>query len=78
MARIKLTADAIVKHLRQRQVNATNKTLEEAKQYAIGISPTDTGEYISSRRIVPAQYKGKERVAGRIVNDSEHAIFIER
>lgn len=39
--KIKFTADAIMNALLQRQIKATNEVLEEAKKYAISISPVD-------------------------------------
>lgn len=78
MAKIKFTAEAIMNALRQRQVNATNEVLEEAKKYAESISPTDTEEYIKSFVIKPARSWKRWQVVWELTNTSEYAMIIER
>ena len=53
--KIKFTAEAIIKALQERQVKATNSVLQDAKNYAISISPIDQGEYIQAFEIRPAR-----------------------
>lgn len=61
-------------------MNLVAQGAAEGMQYAISISPKDTGDYASSFEVeagLVVKTGGNRRAAARLVNNSDHAVNVE-